>query len=678
MSLAMKTTTLLFVSATMAAAATADGKRPIVPEDYYALEVASDPQISPDGKLVAYVVTSVDQKQNRRRSEIWIVPFDGSGEPWPLTNAESSSSPRWSPDGSSIGFLSARRDPQSGALQRAQLFIIPLHGGEPRRLTDLKNGVTAFRWSPNGARVACVSKIGPSDNLPANKDRSDVRDYTNPAYKLDGVGYYDDRRAHLWMVDVKNSTARQITSGDNHNDSDPQWSPDGSRIAYAVERTDESLMRDSEVHAVDPDSGKDTRIAAPDVFVHTLRWSHDGKRLAYIGSSDEVSIPKLFVSNVDAGTFSRASETITYPTELEWASGDRSLFYIAATEGEHRLFRLDLASRKATPVPVKGSLRTVSVLEGDREIAYTGTDDLHPGDIFAMDLTGGSARQLTHLSQKLLASFDLQRMERLPFKGADDWPVEGFFMKPVGWQAGKTYPMMLMIHGGPNGMWGPIWNLEAQSYAARGWAVLLTNPRGSSGYGEAFQRGVDKEWGGKAYRDVMAGVDAALAKYPWVDRDRLGLTGQSFGGFMTDWVVGQTTRFKAAITLSGISDLVSIEGVRDAYYGHSRDFGGDLWQNFDLYWKYSPIRNAKNVKTPTLILHGEVDNRVPLEQGEEFFRALSHFGVPTELVIFPREPHSLRTEPRHLVEVLEWQIYWFDRYAVGNRSAIKPNAKVDK
>jgi dipeptidyl aminopeptidase/acylaminoacyl peptidase len=675
MRLALKTATLLLACAAMT---TAEQKRPIVPADYYALDVASDPQISPDGKLVAYVVTSIDQKQNRRRSEIWIVPFDGSAEPWPLTNAESSNSPRWSPDGRSIAFLSARHDPQPGTAQRAQLFIIPLRGGEPRRVTELKNGVTAFRWSPDGARVACVSKIGPSDNLPANKDRSDVRDYTLPSYKLDGVGYYDDRHAHLWMVDVQTAAARQITFGENTNDSEPQWSPDGSRIAFMVERTDLSMMRDSELHIVDPASGKNTRVAAPEVFLHTLRWSHDGKKLAYIGSSDEITMPKLFISNVDTGTFALASESITYATELDWTDGDRALFYVAAERGEHLLYRLDLASRQGTPLRVTGSLRTVSFGEGGRTLAYAGTDDVHPGDIFAMELPEGSARQLTHLSQKLLAALGLQRMERLPFKGADDWPVEGFFMKPAGWQAGKTYPMMLMIHGGPNGMWGPVWNLEAQSYAARGWAVLLTNPRGSSGYGEAFQRGVDKEWGGKAYRDVMAGVDAALAKYSWVDKDRLGLTGQSFGGFMTDWVVGQTTRFKAAITLSGISDMVSIEGVRDAYYGHSRDFGGDLWENFDLYWKYSPIRNAKNVKTPTLILHGEADHRVPLEQGEEFFRALSHFGVPTELVIFPREPHSLRSEPKHAVEVLEWQIYWFDRYAVGNASAVKPNAKADK
>ena len=674
----MKKALCVVVFTAWAAAAIADVKRPLTPDDYFALQLASDPQMSPDGKLAAYTVTSIDRKLNRRISEIWISPMDGSGEPWPLTNAESSTSPRWSPDGQSIAFLSARHDPQTGTVQKAQIYIIPLRGGEPRHLTDLKNGVSAFQWSPNGTRLACVSRTGPSDNFPANRERSDVRDYTNPAYKLDGAGFYDDKRSHLWIVDVSTGAGRQLTSGDTNNDSEPQWSPDGSRIAFMVERTELSMMRDSEMRMVDPESGKVSKVAAPEVFLHSPRWSHDGKRIAYIGSSDEVTMPKIFVSNVDAGTFALASETVTYPTELEWTTGDRGLFYIAAVKGEHLLFRLDLASHKEAGIRVDGSLRGMSVGEGDRAMAFAGTDDTHPGDIVAMSLPEAKPRQLTHLNQQFLSSLDLQHMERLPFQGPGGLPVEGFFVKPVGWEPGKKYPMMLMIHGGPNGMWGPVWNIEAQAYAARGWAVLMTNPRGSSGYGEAFQRGVDKEWGGKAYEDIMAGVDAALAKYPWVDKERLGLTGQSFGGFMTDWVVGQTNRFKAAITLSGISDLISVEGVRDAYYGHSRDFGGDLWENFDLYWKYSPIRNAKNIKTPTLILHGEADNRVPLEQGEEFFRALARFGVPTELVIFPREPHSLRSEPKHAVEVLKWQIYWFDRYAMGNQGAVKPNAEPGK
>ena len=207
--------------------------------------------------------------------------------------------------------------------------------------------------------------------------------------------------------------------------------------------------------------------------------------------------------------------------------------------------------------------------------------------------------------------------------------------------------------------------------------MFYTNPRGSSGYGEKFQRAVDKEWGGKAFQDIMAGVDAILAKYPWIDGDRLGVTGGSYGGFMTNWTVSHTNRFKAAVTLRSISNFVSDEGTRDAAYGHARDFGGHLFENLDFYWNMSPLKYAANVKTPTLVLHSDNDLRVPIEQGEQWYRALKHFGVTTELVIFPRENHNLtRTgEPRHLVESLNWQIYWFDRFLNGNEKAVRPTER---
>ncbi len=655
-------------------AANGEAKRGIAPEDYFSFQVAGDPHISPDGKLVAFTITAIDRKLNRKISQIWIAPTDASHKPWALTDAESATSPRWSPDGHSLAFLSARHDPRTGALQRTQIYLLSMSGGEARRITDLKNGVTAFQWSPDGKHIACTAKIGPSDSLPAGKERSDVRDYTNPEYKVDGKGFYDDRRDHIWVVDVATGAANQITFGDQRNDSTPQWSSDGTRIAYLTERTDMSLLRNSELNVIPANGGTPVRLSAPETALSALRWSPDGRSLAYIGSIDEVAIPKIWISPVDGGKYRLVSNTVTYPNEIEWTKDSSALYFTGAYRGEHPLFRLDVASGKATELAPGFVITAMDMDETAGKIAYTAADYRHPADLFIAGLDGKQLAQLTNLNDKLLSSLDLQPVERLPFKAPDGWDIEGFFLKPVDWQPGQSYPMILMIHGGPNGMWGINWNLEAESYAAHGWAVLMTNPRGSSGYGEAFQRGVDQEWGGKAYQDIMAGVDAAIRKYPWIDANRLGVTGQSFGGFMTDWIVGQTNRFKGAVTLSGISDFISVEGTRDGFYGHARDFGGDLWKNFALYWKYSPIRNAPRVKTPTLILHGDVDQRVPLGQGEEFFRALYHFGVPTELVIFPREPHSLRTEPKHAVEVLKWQIYWFDRYVCGNAGAIKPDA----
>jgi dipeptidyl aminopeptidase/acylaminoacyl peptidase len=283
---------------------------------------------------------------------------------------------------------------------------------------------------------------------------------------------------------------------------------------------------------------------------------------------------------------------------------------------------------------------------------------------------------LTHLNAALSKQLAIAPVERVSFKGADGWDVDGFFMKPIGWEAGRKYPMILSIHGGPAGMYGYDWYHEFQVYASRGWAVFFTNPRGSTGYGEKFERGIELNWGGNDYVDVMNGVDAALAKYPWVDRDRLGVTGGSYGGYLANWIVSHTNRFKAAVTLRSISNFISDDGTRDGAYGHADDFGGDIFEQTDRYWDRSPLKYVQNVKTPTLVLHSDNDFRVPIEQGEQWFRALRHFGVPAEIVFFPRENHNLtRTgEPKHLVESINWQVYWFDRYLNGNANAVPPDA----
>ncbi len=263
----------------------------------------------------------------------------------------------------------------------------------------------------------------------------------------------------------------------------------------------------------------------------------------------------------------------------------------------------------------------------------------------------------------------------MTYKGADGWPVDGFLVKPLNWQPGRTYPLVLSIHGGPAGQYGVDWFHEFQVYAAHGWGVFFPNPRGSTGYGRAFQRGIENEWGGKDYIDVMNGLDAVIASNPWIDTTRLGVTGGSYGGYMTNWIVGHTNRFKAAVTLRSISNFISDDGTRDGAYGHAGDFGGDIFQKYDLYWDRSPLKYVQNVTTPILILHSDNDYRVPIEQGEQWFRALKHYGKTAEIVFFPRENHNLtRTgEPRHLVESLDWQLYWFDKYLDGKTGLVAPD-----
>jgi dipeptidyl aminopeptidase/acylaminoacyl peptidase len=669
------------------------GRRGVTPEDYFAFEFVSDPNLSPDGKLVAYVVTRINQAQNRRNSSVWVIAADGKSEPRQFTTApQSASTPRWSPDGQWLAFLSSRpagesTTPGASAEQpRPQIYLLSMAGGEPRRLTNLKNGVGSFQWSPDGARLVVVSRLGPSDirdeGRPESKDRSDVRHYKDIRYKFNDTGWFDDRRTHLWVVDVKGGGAKQITQGDDWNDSDPQWSPDGTRIAFVSNRTGKEYDDNSntDVWVISSEGGTPTRISDHEEGDNSPCWSPDGKTIAYIGRTEEREHPKIWLASSSGGGASTlaANGLDLIPTRLNWSGDGRSLYFETGVKGEYHLYRVDLATKSIAPVTSGArAVRNVDFNDRTNRMVYLVNTFERLDDLFIADIDGRNERKLTDLNDKLWGQLQFAAVERFTYKSADNWDVDGFFVKPLGWQPGKKYPMILNIHGGPAGMYGVDWYHEFQVYAAKGYAVLFTNPRGSTGYGQKFERGIFGEWGGKDYIDVMNGVDEALKRYPWIDVDRLGVTGGSYGGFLTNWIVGHTNRFKAAVTLRSVVNFISDEGTRDGAYGHKDDFGGDLFEKFDLYWDRSPLKYAKNVKTPTLILHSDNDFRVPLEQGEQWFRALKHFGVTTEIVMFPRENHNLtRTgEPKHLVESLNWQLYWFDRFLNGNNAAIPPSLK---
>ena len=682
----------LFVSCCAAASVLSQTPRGITPEDYFAFEFVSDPNISPDGKLVAYVVTKIDRAQNRRNSSIWMVATDGSRAPWQFTTSpQSANSPRWSPDGKSIAFLSSRpaETPAAGApapaeQPRNQIYLLSMNGGEARRITTLKNGVSVFRWSPDGTRLVVVSRIGPSDSRTGDsKDRSDVRHYENSSYKFNDTGWFDDRRTHLWIVDVKSGEAKQITEGHDWNDSDPQWSPDGKRIAFVSNRTGKEFdeNRNSDVWVINADGGgKLSKISDHDEADNQPRWSPDGKWIAFTGEIHDRDHPKIWLAPAAGGAASTlaANGLDLIPGGLEWSADGKSLYFETGVKGELHLFRVDVPSKAITQVTSgPRAVRNVDFNFPSGRMVYLANDFKHQDDLYVADFNGRNERKLTSLNEALWKQLNLADVERFTYKSADDWDVDAFFVKPINWRSGKKYPLILSIHGGPAGQYGVDWYHEFQVYAAKGYAVLFTNPRGSTGYGQKFERGIVNEWGGKDYLDVMNGLDAALKKYPWIDQDRMGVTGGSYGGFMTNWIVGHTDRFKAAVTLRSVANFISDEGTRDGAYGHTPDFSGDLFERFDFYWDRSPLKYAKNVKTPILILHSDNDFRVPLEQGEQWFRALRHFGVTTEIVMFPRENHNLtRTgEPRHLVESLNWQLYWFDRFLNGNSNAVPPDAQ---
>ena len=696
----------LLIGATLikATGQTNNSPRGITAEDYFGFEFLSDPHISPDGKLAAYVLTKVDRAQNRRNSSVWMVAIDGSRAPWQFTTSpQSSNSPRWSPDGKWLAFLSARSSGEAATAtgpaqtgpppppttpapstdqQRAQLYLLSMDGGEARRVTNLKNGVSNFQWSPDGSRFVVVSRIGPSDARAENKDRSDVRHYKNTSYKFNDTGWFDDRRTHLWVVDVKTGNSKQITEGNDWNDRDPQWSPDGGRITFVSNRSGKEYEadRNTDVWVISAEGGKLTKISDHDEADGNPRWSPDGKLIAFTGEVHERDHPKIWLAPASGGVPSvlAAGGLDLIPNGLDWSEDGKWIYFESGVKGENQLFRIDVTAKSITQVTHGArALRSVDFDWHAKKMVYLANDFHHLDDLYLADLDGRNERKLTKLNEGLWKQLQLADVARFSYQSTDNFDIDAFLVKPIDFQEGKKYPLILSVHGGPAGMYGVDWYHEFQVYAAKGYAVLFTNPRGSTGYGQNFERAIVNEWGGKDYVDVMNGVDEALKRYPWIDADRMGVTGGSYGGFMTNWIVGHTNRFKAAVTLRSVANFISDDGTRDGAYGHTPDFGGDIFDKFDLYWERSPLKYARNVKTPTLILHSDNDFRVPIEQGEQWFQALKHFGVTTEIVMFPRENHNLtRTgEPKHLVESLNWQLYWFDRFLNKNPNAVPPDMK---
>ena len=659
--------------------------RGITAEDYLTFHFVSDAHISPDGRHVAYVLTFIDAKKNRRNSAIWMVDTGKGSEPRRLTaEGFNSNSPRWSMDGSRLAFQSTRAtDSQDKDAEpaKAQIFILRMDGGEAHAVSHLKNGVSAFQWSPDGRRFVAVSRIGPSDAVPRDTRKSDVRHYAHLYYKFNDTGWYDDKRSHLWVIDAAGGEDKQITSGEEWNDTDPQWSPDGSRIAFVSDRTGHEYDggHDKDVWVIDADGGPLTKISDHAFEDESPRWSPDGSQILFTGQTVRRQFPKLYVAGSHGGGPSHliCEDLDLIPSGLRWAPGRNEIRFEAGSRGTYEIFRGDLATNRVSQITNgERSSHGFDINEKAGLMTYLVNDFEHPDELYISQLDGSGERQLTHANARLWAEFDLAKVERFPFTGTDKWAIEGFLVKPLGWQAGKKYPLILNVHGGPAGQYGVDWYHEFQVYAAKGYAVFFCNPRGSTGYGQKFERGILNNWGGMDYQDIMAGLDAVLRANPWIDSDRLGVTGGSYGGFMTNWIVGHTNRFKAAVTLRSLSNFISDEGTRDGAYGHEDDFKGLVFDDFEQYWDASPLKYARQVKTPTLILHSDNDFRVPLEQGEQWFRALKHYGVTTELVIFPRENHNLtRTgEPKHLVESLNWQLYWFDRFLNGDAGARPPDA----
>ena len=711
----------------------AQGRQLMRPADVVRVATVSDAQISPNGQWVVYTVSSVDEDQNL--STLWIArlglepysPPTPSPTPrrptpyvdWPDLRAAprpllppgwNASRPRWSPDGNSIAFFSTREE-QDG------LWVVKLDKPEPRLLAPITTtnffisyAGESLSWSPDSRRVAYISaKAETVETASPSRRTDDPRVVDRIQYKS-RTSFSDNRRTHVWVVEVERPVPLQLTSGlfydhaiafsprgdeilflsnhepdpDANNNSDiftvdlggqvrqitetrgceydPIWSPDGKSIAYTATTRDvttiDSVAEDTHLWVIPASGGRGKDLTSEhDRRVRDPQWSADGRSLIYLAG--DRGYTTMFKIGSDGGTVSRFS---LFTLDGQVAGG---------FETPESKQRIESSSPQAVAQPFQitsfsFSNRTQTVGRGSAtETGYpfviTMGNALRPSEVWAGVGTLVPLRRLSAHNDALIRNVRLTPPEEFNFASFDGTQIQGWLMRPAGCSSDRKCPLILSIHGGPHGMFGWSFNANFQVYVARGYGVLYLNPRGSSGYGQKFSDGTINEWGGGDYRDLMMGVDEALKRNSWIDPERMGVTGGSYGGFMTNWTITQTTRFKGAVAVASLSNLVSFYSTSLYQDLVHAEFGGFPWDNFELLWQWSPLRFVRQAQTPTLFIHGENDNDVHITQAEEMYMALKRRGVETVLVRYPREGHGLR-EPKHRVDALERTLSWFDRY----------------
>ncbi len=651
-------------------AARAQGKKLTI-EDALALREVGAPQWSPDGRLLAFTVSEWNKKENRRDTHIHVVAATG-GAAYKLTNGErGESAPQWSPDSRRIAFLANRDAPRPDApsAPRHQIWVIPVAGGEAERVTEEEAGVAQFRWSPDGKYIAYVVRDTPQDKAERDKRKKDRFD----AIVVDSGFIY----SHLWTINLETKEKRRVTEG-SFTVSDPQWSPDGGSVLFTSSKggmqessfTDISDERNTDLYIASATAGgaprQITTNPGPD---YAPRFSPDGKWIAYLSSDDPNSwAPKIdLVVRASDANVAAAPRNLTgkYNDSVNGApkwSPDGAALYAAGAEGVYgQLLKIAVAGN-AAPQAIfesKGAYMGVDLSRDGRMLAFAFNDAKTPNDIWVASSAGRGAQRLTNFNSQI-KDYALVATEVVRWKAPDGLEIEGLLVKPLGYEQGKRYPLILQIHGGPYAQFVFGLNPRAQIFAASGYAVLLPNPRGSTGYGLKFTTANVGDWGGKDYQDLMAGVDE-LIKMGVADPERLAVMGGSYGGFMTFWVITQTNRFKAAIGHAGISDWYSFHGQSDIPGLMEYGFGGTPWTAREVYEKWSPVRYADRVRTPLLITHGEQDRRVPIAQAEQYYRALRKRGVETVFVRYPREGHGI-AEPNHQIDLVRRQLEWFDKH----------------
>jgi dipeptidyl aminopeptidase/acylaminoacyl peptidase len=680
----------------LASSALAD-KRPITETDLYSFKWAADPRISPDGSEIVYTVATVNNKHDNYQTAIWIVPAAG-GPPRQLTAGPHDSSPRWSPDGKRLAFL--RSGEKDGKPEPAQIFLLNMNGGEARALTDVPKGAGAAVWSPGGRALAFLSTTEAKDfdKKKPDEEKSDVKVITRAVYRSNGTGYNDyERVTHIWTVEVPavlNDAvkAKQVTT-DRYNESSPVWSRDETRIYFASDRVLEAYYEppSTDIYSVDAKGGELQKLVHVDGGAAGLSLSPDGRKMAFVSAQRGKPVvrsydqPDLFVTDL---TVNSAPKNLTTAYDFDigggiggdqapprgggpslpyWSKDGKFIFVVAAEKGRANLKRVDAST---------GAVDEVTT--GDHDVyAYNATPDAtktavlisdmtHIGDVYLMD-HDQAPKQLTKINDTLFSQLDLPEPEEIMYKSFDGKMVQGFIQKPPHFDAAKKYPLILNIHGGPHSTYGYTFFHEIQWMAAKGYVVFYPNPRGSTSFGQDFGNIIQYKYPGDDYKDLMTGVDVVVAK-GYVDEGHMGVTGGSGGGLLTNWVITQTNRFKAAASQRSIADWRDFWYTADFALFTSTWFKGAPWREEADFKARSPITYIENVQTPLMLIEGEADLRTPpAAGGEQMFRALKYLKKPVVMVRFPGESHELSRSgnPKHRIERLEHIVGWFDKYLQG-------------
>lgn len=675
-------------------------RRPVTAHDLFRIRPVSDPQISPDGALVAFVVQSASLAKNQTRSAIWVVGTEG-GEPRQLTNPVSGSdrAPRWSPDGTRLAFLSDRGG-------KTQIWVIARDGGEATCIETAEKPNSAPAWSPDSSQIAFTASLflkeeawttypgapewdrkraedvaaaEPGDNKNGKKV-SGVKVISRLKFRMDGVGYYGDKRSHICVVPADGSApARVITSGE-FDHTFPTWSPDGLALyCAALRREDADHHNRHDLWRFDLTSGEATLVYENGGPIAAPVVSPDGKYVLFGGHQNEEkgsTSAQLMLLTLATGQAVSLTAPLDRPigpagpsdvrvmpmfNSGQWAPDSSGAYFLLADRGESHLFFIPVDGGKARKL-TSGEGRTISAFAVDpagKAVLAIG-DGTAPDDLYLWE--DGLERRLTDINPAV-REMGLVKPERFTYQGADGWPMDGWLIKPVGYEEGKRYPTVLSIHGGPHGHYGESLNMLFQSLAGAGFAVIYTNPRGSQTYGQAFAKAVVGDWGGKDYQDIMAGVDKVV-EMGVADPDRLGVMGWSYGGFMTCWVVTHTDRFKAAITGAPVVNRQNFIGTTDIPWFMEWHAGGNPWEpeGEERLLAGSSIRLVDKVVTPTMVVCGEGDLRCPIEQADQFYLGLKRVGkVPTVQIRYPGEFHGL-AKPEHKFDRYERTVAWFRYY----------------